>query len=563
MPKVPVYEGNQVQSQAAPSVGITAQTSVENFGGGVANALTALERPAARFVDAYSENKRKADQLAVYEASAKLSEVENSLLYDPQNGALNKRGKDSFSLPAAVQDSYVKMSNDVSNSLANDEQKAVFRRIQMERGAQVDRSVQKHVSGEILRYDNDVTTNFIKNEQDAAIKSYKDPVRVMMSIENQKQAIKDFGSRNGLSTEEIAQKESQLVSSTHKEIINRMLTNDEDISAQEYYQVIKEEVKGTDLADVEKAIEAGSLRGSSQRFVDGLLKEGLSETQALARARAIKDPKLRDATVERTRNEFNIKEAAERQELEQLGKNGLNKIESKEVKVVADLEKLPGWTRMTLGQRNGLKDYLGSRISGKDIDTNLAFYANLKTLATTPATKDAFLKTPPEEWLGKLSASDYKKFVDLQAELRQGKKDGDKVLNGWRSDDQVVKDVAESAGINPKNKNFNEFSYRVEQAQIAEQERLGRKLNNIELADLTKRLTIPIVTKERSYWFNEEKSMFEATDEELQNIKYKDVPPNEKVKIENSLRKMNRPISEESVRSLYVNKLLKDRNGAK
>lgn len=563
MPKVPVYEGNQVQSQAAPSVGITAQTSVENFGGGAANALTALERPAARFVDAYNENKRKADQLAVYEASAKLSEVENSLLYDPQNGALNKRGKDSFSLPAAVQDSYVKMSNDVSNSLTNDEQKAAFRRIQMERGVQVDRSVQKHVSGEILRYDNDVTTNFIKNEQDAAIKSYKDPVRVMMSIENQKQAIKDFGSRNGLSTEEIAQKESQLVSSTHKEIINRMLTNDEDMSAQEYYQVIKEEVKGTDLADVEKAIEAGSLRGNSQRFVDGLLKEGLSETQALARARTIKDPKLRDATVERTRNEFNIKEAAERQELEDKHVNALNVIDKRGVKVVADLQKLPGWNDMTVGQRNSLESYMESKILGKDTTTDPQTYYNLKTMASVPATKDAFVKMNLMEKRTSLSASDFKQMVDLQSQLRQGKGEAEKVLNGWRSDDQVVKDVAESAGINPKNKNFNEFSYRVEQAQIAEQERLGRKLNNIELADLTKRLTMPIVTKERWYWSDDEKKIFEATDEELQNIKYKDVPSTEKVKIENSLRKMNRPVSEEAVRSLYVNKLLKDRNGAK
>lgn len=563
MPKVPVYEGNQVQSQAAPSVGITAQTSVENFGGGAANALTALERPAARFVDAYNENKRKADQLAVYEASAKLSEVENSLLYDPQNGALNKRGKDSFSLPAAVQDSYVKMSNDVSNSLTNDEQKAAFRRIQMERGVQVDRSVQKHVSGEILRYDNDVTTNFIKNEQDAAIKSYKDPVRVMMSIENQKQAIKDFGSRNGLSTEEIAQKESQLVSSTHKEIINRMLTNDEDMSAQEYYQVIKEEVKGTDLADVEKAIEAGSLRGNSQRFVDGLLKEGLSETQALGRARTIKDPKLRDATVERTRNEFNIKEAAERQELEDKHVNALNVIDKRGVKVVADLQKLPGWNDMTVGQRNSLESYMESKILGKDTTTDPQTYYNLKTMASVPATKDAFVKMNLMEKRTSLSASDFKQMVDLQSQLRQGKGEAEKVLNGWRSDDQVVKDVAESAGINPKNKNFNEFSYRVEQAQIAEQERLGRKLNNIELADLTKRLTMPIVTKERWYWSDDEKKIFEATDEELQNIKYKDVPSTEKVKIENSLRKMNRPVSEEAVRSLYVNKLLKDRNGAK
>lgn len=74
---------------------------------------------------------------------------------------------------------------------------------------------------------------------------------------------------------------------------------------------------------------------------------------------------------------------------------------------------------------------------------------------------------------------------------------------------------------------------------------------------------MPIVTKERWYWSDDEKKIFEATDEELQNIKYKDVPSTEKVKIENSLRKMNRPVSEEAVRSLYVNKLLKDRNGAK
>jgi hypothetical protein len=558
MPKVPIYEGNQVQSTGAPAVGFTAQTTPDTYG---PDFLKPIEQAANKVNEIYQEQKRKADQIAVYEANAKLSEIENKLLYDQKDGALNKRGKDSFDLPFGVNENYGKMSNEILNSLTNDEQKMAFKRYQIERGAQIDRTVQRHVSGEILRYDNDVTTNFIKNEQDAAIKSYKDPSRVMLSLENQKKAIADFGQRNGLSKEEIDQKSSALVSATHKEIISRMITNDEDMAAMNYYKTMKDQIKGSDLGDVEKLVEAGSLRGSSQRFVDNVMKEGLDETKALEKARSISDPKLRDATVDRIRNEFNIKDAAEKNKLEDLHVNALNMIDNGQVK---DLYKIPGWNEMGVSQRNSLENYMQSKISGANIKTDPAVYYDLKTMASIPETRDKFLKMNLMEKRNSLDNGDFEKMVDLQAKLRAGKPEGAKIADGFRSDAQVVKQTYDAAGLPKNNKEkISLFNTRVEQASIAEQERLGRKLNNLELKKLADEQAMKIVTKERSFWFDEEKTLAEATDEELLNLRYKDVPSADKIKIESSLNKKGIPVNEETVRKMYIEKIMRTRNVGK
>ena len=300
MPKVPLYQGNQIKEADIPNVAINANTSVSNYKSGLDGALS--QAPAV--YDAYQEQKKKADQIAIYEADAKLSKLETSLLYDKDHGATNLKGKSSFSAPEIVSDGYNKGAKEIEDGLTNDDQKQSFAKLQLERGVSIDRTVQRHVGNEIVKYDNDTTSNFVKNEQDAAIAAYQDPARIALSIVRQKEAVQNYAERNGMPPEEATQKIADVESKTHAQVINRMLTNDQDVTADNYYKSNKDFIKGDDLAHVEKMIEAGSLRGKSQRFVDEAVKGGLSETAAIDKARSEfkDDPKLRDAAAERVRH---------------------------------------------------------------------------------------------------------------------------------------------------------------------------------------------------------------------------------------------------------------------
>ena len=557
MPKVPVYQTNSVQDAQTPNVAINANTTVANY----ESPLTKVVEAVPQYVKIYQKQKESADKMAVLEADAKLSKLETDLLYDKNNGAVNKKGKDAFSVPELVADGWNKGSKSIADTLTSDEQKAMFHAKQLERGSSIDRTVQKHVGDEIIRYDTNTTSSLIKNEQDAAISAWKDPSRVALAVKNQQDAIQSYGERNGMGPEEITQKVSSAVSKTHANVIGEMLVNDQDLTAQAYYKANKDSIKGDELTNVEKQLETGSLRGQSQRFVDDVFKRGLSESQAIEEARKVQDPKLKDALYERVKMEFNIRESANKKKLEDYHVSALNLIDRGGVK---DLTKTPGWNEMDSSQRNSLSEYAKKKIQGNDIITNYNVYYDLKTMASVPELRDKFVKMNLMEKRNDLNNGDFEKMVDLQSKLRQGKPEAQKILDGFRSDAQVVKQTYEAAGLPKDSKEkVNLFNSRVEQEQIAQEQRLNRKLNNIELKAIADNQAQKIVLKERAFWFNDTKNLFEMSDDQVKTIPYKAVPTSEKLKIENALKKMGRKADEESVRQMYIIKTLKDRSVGK
>lgn len=551
MPKVPVYD-SQIRSQAAPDVRIDANTYVDSFQSPLKGALD----QAPKYFSAYEEQKRKADQIALTEADAKLSKLETDLLYDKDVGVTNLQGKSAFDAPKIVAEGYNKGAKEIEDSLSNDEQKIAFQKLQLDRGVSIDRTVQKHVGNEIIKYDNATSLNYIKNEQDAAIAAYNDPARVALSIQRQDEAVRQYAQRNGLPPEEADQKAADLKSKTHAQVINRMLTNDEDMAAEAYYKAVKADITGDDLINVEKQIESGSLRGKSQRFVDDVTKRKLSETDALAEARKIEDPKLRDATYERVKMEYNIRDAAEKKQVEDWHIAALNYIDAGNGK---DVTKVAGWDKMTVGQRNSLQEYAQKKAEGRDIQTNYQTLYDLKTMASIPEMRDKFIKMNLMEKRNELNNSDFKTMVNLQTELRKGSSKGQAQADGFRSDNQVVKDAFTAAGLPAQNKEkLALFNSRVESEQMVMQERLGRKLNNEELKKVANQQAMEIVTKEGWLW-DSKKNLYEISDEELKDIPYKGVPAADKLKIENALKKAGKKVDQESVRQMYILKTMKDR----
>ena len=84
-------------------------------------------------------------------------------------------------------------------------------------------------------------------------------------------------------------------------------------------------------------------------------------------------------------------------------------------------------------------------------------------------------------------------------------------------------------------------------------------MTNTELAELANTEAKTVVVKE-GWLFDDKKKMFELSEDEIKNIRYKDVPSSDKVKIETVLRNAKKQLTEESVRQLYIQKVLNGRN---
>ena len=158
--KVPTYQGNQVRSKNTVDMGASVNTPVEGFGGGAANVVKVATKAADTYNDIYKEYKKKADEIKVTEAQYRLAEMTNKMM-NPIDGALSKKGKDSFGLLEKFPEDYSKAISEIEKELSDD-QKSLFSEHVLKEKLKTERQLQDHVAGESVRYDNEVTSNFTK-----------------------------------------------------------------------------------------------------------------------------------------------------------------------------------------------------------------------------------------------------------------------------------------------------------------------------------------------------------------------------------------------------------------
>lgn len=553
MPKVPVYQQNQVQDSQVPERSAIAKPNAETLGGGEAGINKAIDAVAPIYEKVFKDQREKADKVVLYEADARLSKLETSILHDPKTGALNKQGRDAFDVGTVAMSEYEKSAMEIEDSLPSDDQKIAFARLRLERGSNIDRALNKHISTETVRYESEVATNFVKNEQDAAIKNYQDPERVRFALEKQETALKDFGAANGMSEDKIKQMVLTSKSKTHSEIINRLLNDDQDQTAQAYFNMNKDTISGDDLATVEAKLETGSTRGKSQRFVDSALKSKLSEAEAINKARDIKEPKERDAAYERIKMEYGIRDAAKKKGLEEKHVGALNLIDKGGGR---DLTKVSGWEQMEVSQRNSLKAYAEFKAKGKEPPTNWTVYYDLQTKASNEGTRDSFISDSLMDYRMDLDNAKFSELVKLQAAMRKGERDPDGNLKNFTSMDVTLKGIMKDAGLSPDNKDdVVRFKTRLGDMQDIMQTNTGKKMSPVEYKEAARELVKERVIK-RDFWFDGKTNALDGSDEDLKKaVKFEDVPKDKITAIQDLLRKNKMSMSNENVRLIYIKSL--------
>lgn len=228
MARIPRLTGRRAQVQGLPNVRSDAGATEANFGvdvSGVAGVAT----------DVISRARERANTAAVMEADSSLTEFENQALFDPEQGALNQRGRNAFDAPERVMDSFDQRVSEIRQNLRG-EQVQAFDRMVNQRRAQINKTLQRHVSSEIQTYEQQQADALIQNSQIAAANHYNDPERIGMELRRQRGAVLARSRDMGWSPEKTQAALQQAETRTHGAVIDRMAANDPKAATKYYLQ---------------------------------------------------------------------------------------------------------------------------------------------------------------------------------------------------------------------------------------------------------------------------------------------------------------------------------------
>lgn len=353
MPTVPRYQGG-VQRTPLQIPRESPNAPSDAFGVRGPNILEGAVSNLAQIVQVH---KQKADQVASVEFNTGLAALESRILYDSKTGVLNRRGKDALDAPEAADEAWQAGVSELEAKLSNKTQRIAFAGAKAERKVGLDTSIQRHVAEQLRINDAEATDAFLTTERGAALSSYQDADRVELGVDRQVAAIRDFAKRNGMSDEKMQERILEASSKTYAGVIDRMLTNEQDQKASEYYKQVKEYVTGDDQVRIEKALEEGTLRGESQRKADAIMAKHPDDAKAaLDEAKQIKDAKVRDATEQRVRQSIQDARSIKNEEQEDLYLRATNIMEKRPGEKPGDAIPPSMWTQLTLPMRNALEN---------------------------------------------------------------------------------------------------------------------------------------------------------------------------------------------------------------
>jgi hypothetical protein len=565
MPSVPKYQPNQVKESALPNARVNLNASLESFGGGqsaqnLQNTIQGVNRAAQDLISKELEN---ADRLRVLKAEDEVAKIKTMLMYDKDQGFMNKKGEDAFGVP----DEYGKRFDDelkrIESGLSNERQRSLFQERTSSHKRSLGDQLQQHVFAETKQYDEQVTKSRLSTAQEEAVLNYQNPQIVAEALAIQDQTIREHADRNGLPPEAVEQFTREAASTTHSRVIDRMLNTGSDIHAKKYFEAHKDQFTAKDAVAIEKALEEGSIRGESQRLSDQIMKTHGTMTSALEEAKKVEDPKLRDALVARVRDEFQLKKIAEDQRKEKLFENAANVIE----KNGGDRDKIPPgvWAALSLQDRKAIDARARQLREGTPPTTEWGQFYELKTIASDPATRGEFLRTNLMTMRHQLADPEFKELVNLQTSLRNGDDDAEAKLGEFRTANQVIKESLAAMDIDPTPEpgtkdamKVAEFTRMVQEEANSLQRQSGKKVTSEQIQDISNKLLIKGTVKGSGVFgfFQKQKHAFEAGSDDQLVYDIKSMPMSEVKKIQDSLRRAGRKVDDAAVVDVFNRAML-------
>ena len=553
MPIVPREE--QVRGLPSVSVGpsLSPNAPAEAFGGG--QAQTNITRGFANLGDQVGgiiQNAQDdAKKTRVLSAYGKLAEKAQVLYDDPTEGAISKKGIDALGAMTDYRQKFDDYANEVEADL-NDDEKAMLSEKKRTLSLQLNKQLMGHANGEYQSYKKETTKSVIDIERNRVAANPFDDDVIKEALNNQKVAYLQTAEGDNPATIENDLK--KLTSDTHSLALTRLVDGGNDMAAKSYFEKHQAQFYGDDVNRAKKLMESATMAGESQRMSDSIFVKNRDIGNALNEAMKIEDPKLRDETVKRVKDRFSIKEMIEKEREETNFKQA-----DKLLAQSGDTDKIPRslWNTFTATEQEKLEKLAKHKREGTEPETDWQEYYNLKQMASDPKLKDKFAQASiVKDYRDKLADPELKELIKLQTGVKNKDTDVQKLLDGFRGDQEIVNSAIKQLGISPTSTDKDELQTiiqlrkRVGDEQIKLQQATGKVATSKDMEAIVDKLMIQGVTEEG--WFSDtRKRKFELLPGEQVIYKMKDVPAEELAAIKFELSKRKIPITDEKILELY------------
>lgn len=562
MPTVPRISRRVSERPIGPNQRSAAETP-ESLGAGLARAQGQAAEAAegvfanvahitgAEAVKLATEERQRADELAVLEADNTLAGWENRTMTEMQD----VRGQQARGLPEKVMGDFNKLAGELDAKL-NPQQRARFAAIKARRGENLDLNVQRHTFEQLRNEEANQYTVGIDHDITSAIANAADTDRVAQDLASAIGRVKERGTKLGSSKDVIDSQVEAVISKVHAGVIGRLLDNDETGKARAYYQQTETFIDGKVRGTIEKNLRAGDVKSEGRAKALEILAAGGTLKEQTAKADKIEDVDVADEVKRRLNAQAAVNEKDERDRDEDAAKLAYSIID-KTGKV--DDVPITMWSGFSGGTRASLRAYANAKARGIDVETNWDLYYDLiDTAGTDP---DGFATTNLREFQGHLSDGEFKEILGLQLSIRnRDSKAADAMLDGYRTSTQVIADSLALYGIDASDKKsaaaVSQLRRMVDRRVRTLQASTGKKAtpDDVEaIADdiLSQKHTVP--GSWWSIWPGGES--FTDVVKPLISVTPGDIPKKEREMIEKALRGRGMPASDQSVLDMYLEAL--------
>lgn len=563
MPTVPQYGEPKVREQALPSVRVSTDAPAAAFGYG-----DATEKAFNLSQQIMEKERQKAVDVANTELDSFLSQEQTRI----QTQASKLKLKDAAGAEEFVKSEWDKTLENAGKQAKSADSQFFLNKAAVSRYDALNRFTQAHIANELEKHDDVTTESAIKSYQNEATMNYKDPEARQTALERIGVVFDKYAERKGLPPEVAQEKKGEVLSGSHRSIIEQMTTAGDDLSAKAYYENLMSQEKAAgkpllaekDRKQIQSVLQESSIRGESQRLADSIYgKYAGDEKLAYAEAGKVADPKVRDALEQRLEHLYSRQTAMQNRQQSETYRNAFNAITKSK-----SLDAVPPAMMASLDPANqtSLRNYAKLLATGGDVVTDMVTYQDLRTMAATPETREAFLKTDLVRNFGtKVGHDDLMRLLELQAGLR-GK--DDKItsqLDGYLTQKDIVDEQLKAAGFDLSNKasqdeleQIAKFHKKVDAEISRRQMELGKKLKNEEVQDIAATFLRKQKVPTWGGWWSTDKRLFEIDPEkESIALDIKDIPRDDRVRIENALKSRGQKVDEASIMLLYRAKISK------
>lgn len=331
-----------------------------DIGSGVAKSASGLVSAASDFFEA---EKKKADEVKSVEVRNRLAAAKNRLLYDPEKGALNKRGKDAFGLHETVSDELKKEFDDIETTLSNESQRAEFYKYKQAAQADIDNDLNRHTAVETRRYDEQQTTGAMEGPATDASIQYLDRDRTQKAVDEITEIRTKYGQRNGEAPEYTAAEVRKATSKVHVAVMSQMLVNDMAPKAEEHFKLYGETMEASDRTAMAKSIESGTTLKKAQDIAVELTRKHSTISAVMKEIDASQESaQVKEKAIDLAKERFSMQEQGKKQFKDNLFERFSKKLE--QVKDFDVVQKDPSYWSLDDSQRKALRSEWKDIIDG-------------------------------------------------------------------------------------------------------------------------------------------------------------------------------------------------------